>query len=60
MTAVFYAVELEKFSTAICDVIAMELAFLTLPFMGYFFANPASITPRNGDILWVHDGKFIL
>ena len=28
-----------------------QLAFLTPPFLGYFFANPASVTPRNGDIL---------
>jgi hypothetical protein len=29
----------------------MQLAFLTPPFLGYFFANPASVTPRNSDIL---------
>ena len=28
-----------------------QLAFLTPPFLGYFFANTASLTPRNGDIL---------
>jgi hypothetical protein len=28
-----------------------QLAFLTPPFLGYFFANPACVTPRNGDIL---------
>jgi hypothetical protein len=28
-----------------------QLAFLTPPFLGYFFANPASVTPSNGDIL---------
>jgi hypothetical protein len=31
--------------------LAIQLAFLTPPFLGYFFANPASVTPRNGDIL---------
>jgi hypothetical protein len=29
----------------------VELAFLTPPFLGYFFANPANVTPRDGDIL---------
>jgi hypothetical protein len=35
--------------------IRVQLAFLTPRFLGYFFANPASVTPGNGDILLFYE-----